>query len=40
MLVKRYIPFAALFICLLRTVASEAASADIVEAAKKEGEIN
>ena len=40
MLVKRYIPFAALFFCLLRAAASFGASADIVEAAKKEGEIN
>jgi len=38
--INRFIPFAALFICLLRTVTSEAASADVIEGARKEGEIN
>jgi hypothetical protein len=37
---KLYIPFAALFICLLCAVTSQAASADVIEGAKKEGEIN
>jgi hypothetical protein len=37
---KTYIRFAVLLICLLRAATSQAASADVIEGAKKEGEIN
>ena len=40
MTIKRYVPLAALIIGLLRAITSQAASADIIEGAKKEREIN